>query len=138
MRNLDIQGLMNAIREWSDKQFSDGVFDHQRALPITHHLTKEVSELIDILEEVGNGDPSDENWDKVRMEYVDCLMLLLDSASHFGLSAYDLYRGCYIKLEINKKRKWGLPDENGVIEHIRDRERPFAVPEHKTLRKFKL
>jgi len=43
---------------------------------------------------------------------------LLDSASHFGLTAGNLLWYTETKLEINKRRKWGAPDKNGVVEHI--------------------
>lgn len=120
MKTLNIQGLMDLICKWSDEQFSDGIFTHERALPITYHLKKEVGELIEELQKVGNAELSHYEEEKVKEEYADCLMLLLDSASHFGLSADDLYRACVWKLEINKRRKWGSPDENGVVEHIRE------------------
>lgn len=115
----DMQGLMDSICAWSDQQFSNGVFTHERALPITHHLKKEVDELIEGLIDGGSNPTDIVLINRIKMEYADCLMLLLDSASHFGLSAADLYKVCSVKLRINKGRKWGVPDENGVVEHIR-------------------
>ncbi len=120
MLTHNIQLLMDLIRKWSDEQFSDGVFTHERTLPITYHLRKEVEELIDELKKVGNAELSGFELAKIKEEYADCFMLLLDSASHFGLSAENLYNECVWKLRVNKHRKWGAPDENGVIEHIRD------------------
>ncbi len=120
MLTHNMQKLMDLISEWSDMQFSNGVFTHERALPIIHHLKKEVGELIDELKKVGNAEPTYLEKEKVKEEYADCFMLLLDSASHFGLSAEDLYNACVWKLKINKHRKWGAPDANGVVEHIRE------------------
>ena len=37
-----LQALMNEVSEWSDKQFNEGVFNHERSLPIAHHLKKRV------------------------------------------------------------------------------------------------
>jgi hypothetical protein len=54
------------------------------------------------------------------MEYADCLILLLDAYRMNGGRADDLIETCYKKLEINRKRKWGKPDTNGVVEHIRE------------------
>ena len=47
-------------------------------------------------------------------------MLLDDCASHMKFTAKDIYKAEINKLEINKKRIWGNPDENGVVEHIKD------------------
>ncbi len=70
------------------------------------HLAKEVGELAER--------PFDD------MEYADCMLLLLDAASNAGLPADDLLNTCWEKLAINRARTWGEPDENNVIEHVRD------------------
>jgi hypothetical protein len=44
------------------------------------------------------------------------------SGTHFGINADELLTITYNKLEVNKKRKWGNADKNGVIEHIKDNE----------------
>lgn len=119
----DLQNLMDEIREWSDATFGT----HKRNPAIVHHLKKEVKELIEAINET-NACGVDEGIGigefgravkKTRMEYADCFMLLLDSASHFGISAEELLIATQQKLEINKDRKWGKPDANGVVEHIR-------------------
>jgi dATP/dGTP diphosphohydrolase len=95
-----IQQLQDEIADWSDSTFGAG----RPATTPLHHLAKEVAELIEA--------PQD------RMEYADCLMLLLDAYRMSGGSADDLIDACYQKLAINQKREWGQPDENGVVEHI--------------------
>ena len=110
----DLQRLMNEISEWSDSAFGED----QRNPAIAYHLKKEVPELIDALEKFQN--ESQSSVDKVGFEFADCFMLLLDSASHFGLTAGNLIYYTEEKLKINKTRKWGAPDENGVIEHIKE------------------
>lgn len=96
-----IQQLQDGIANWSDSTFGAG----RPATTPLHHLAKEVAELIE--------SPED------RMEYADCLMLLLDAYRMCGGSADDLVAACYEKLAINQERAWGQPDENGVVEHIR-------------------
>lgn len=96
-----IQQLQNEIANWSDATFGS---NRPAATPL-NHLAKEMLELIEAPED--------------RMEYADCLLLLLDAYRMAGGSADDLIEACYQKLEINKEREWGKPDENGVVEHIR-------------------
>jgi NTP pyrophosphatase (non-canonical NTP hydrolase) len=119
-----LQSLMNDISEWSDSTFGDA----QRNPGIVYHLKMEADELIEALDKsallgadlsVGIGEYG-RQVKKTKMEFADCFMLLLDSASHFHLSAEELIETTRKKLEINKKRKWGKPDKNGVVEHIRE------------------
>jgi len=104
-----LQQLMNDIGDWSDATFGEG----QRNPAILYHLKKEVQELIDEFEK------TEIDEFKKLGEYADCFMLLLDSARKYGISAGHLIRITREKLEINKKREWGKPDENGVVEHIK-------------------
>ncbi|MEG1415877.1 MAG: DUF550 domain-containing protein, partial [Clostridium sp.] len=89
--------------------------------PIAKHLKKEVDELIEALENFskGGGRPS-ELFFLAGSEFADCLMLLLDASNHFGYDADQLITACYNKLEVNKARVWGVPDRDGVVEHIRE------------------
>lgn len=119
----ELQKLMDDVSEWSDATFGA----MQRNPAIVWHLKKEVDELIQALdythalgvdESVGAGEFG-RQLSKTKMEYADCFMLLLDSAHHFGLTAENLLELTREKLEINKKREWGKPDVNGVVEHVR-------------------
>jgi len=75
-------------------------------LPTLHHLAKEVKETIE--------SPQDTS------EYADMLILLLGAFKRTGGNATDLVQAALDKVEINKNRKWGKADENGVIEHIKE------------------
>lgn len=68
------------------------------------HLQDEVKELIE--------NPND------KMEWADCLLLLLDAAWRKGHSVQDLFDFADEKLQINKKRKWEK-QSNGVFYHIK-------------------
>lgn len=89
--------------------FSDEKFGKER--PFTaplHHLKKEVDEAIE------SGEIE---------EFVDMQLLLLDAyRKRFpDFPVQTLLNCCREKIEIAlPKRKWGVPDENGVVEHIRD------------------
>ena len=118
----ELQNLMDEISSWSDKTFGEG----QRNPAILYHLKKEVVELIEAVEEfqkentINDLAESEKQLMNAMEEYVDCMMLLLDSAAHFGFGAESLLRCTAKKLSRNKTRKWGQPDCNGVVEHIRE------------------
>ena len=89
--------VQNMIGAWASKTFPD-------ASPqgIIAHLKKEVAEL-------------DESHDPE--EAADCFLLLM----HLGyMLRFNLLREALNKHDINCKRKWGQPDQDGVIEHIRE------------------
>ena len=118
-----LQNLQDDIKQWSDETFGS----HRTGKPIAHHLKKEIDEVIDAIEgletETSNtkADVRSVYWWKhtrVKFELADCLTLLLDIAAHEYINVSDLLDASEEKMEINKKRKWGEPDENGVVEHI--------------------
>lgn len=67
------------------------------------HLKKEVKELGENLD-----DP---------IEAADCVLLILGIAECKGYSLWDALQ---TKFEINKNRKWGLPDADGSVQHIEE------------------
>lgn len=69
------------------------------------HLQKEVVELMEA------------HGDRRKEEAADCLLILMHFAEAHGFSLLGAARD---KHEINRKRRWGKPDKDGVIEHIRD------------------
>ena len=97
----DWQELQNDIANWSTYQFP-----HQNPHSKITHLRSELVEL--------DEDPTD------VMEYADCFMLLIDTARLVGYDMSDIYKALREKLEINKNREWGEPDEHGVSYHIKD------------------
>ena len=120
------QELQNDIKKWSDETFGK----HRTGKPIAYHLKKEIKELIEALEDFHQGVYSYDvtvgalevvnKRRRIKMEAADCFTLLIDILAHEQLTIQDLYEGSIEKLEINKNRKWGKPDENGVIEHIKE------------------
>lgn len=86
-------------------------FPNADALSKAYHLKEEVDELIKDLKS---------NSPKRWSEYADCFMLLFGSASADGMSYEDICEAIEKKLKINRRRKWGKPDENGVVKHIKE------------------
>lgn len=101
--NSRIQQLQDEVADWSNATFGSS---RSPTIPL-HHLAKEVQELIAASDD--------------KMEYADCLILLLDAYRMAGGSADQLVETCFEKQEINRKRKWGTPNDNGVVEHIRSK-----------------
>jgi hypothetical protein len=101
MSKIDFTDFQKEHGVWSDQTF--GVRNANAPL---HHLKKEVDEVIE--------NPTD------IKEYADCFLLLMDCARLSGFNMDDIYFAAKQKFEENKQRKWGKPDVNGVVEHIRD------------------
>lgn len=69
------------------------------------HLAKEAQEAQDKPDDI--------------MEYVDCLFLTFDAAERAGFTYDQLLEAAWVKLEINKARKWGPKTTDGAVEHVR-------------------
>jgi len=89
---------MRAFRDWANVQFPNSTPQSK-----AHHLAKEAHELAN--------NPSDPE------EMADVLGLFAHLADWDGV---DLSGALRAKRLINQSRQWGTPDENGVIEHLRD------------------
>lgn len=97
--------LFNQITEWQKATFGQAT-----ALSKVNHLVEEVQELKEDLE---NSNPM------VHHEFADCFLLLFGAASSHGYSYNDINTIIREKFEIVKTRKWGEPDANGVVKHIK-------------------
>lgn len=100
------------ISEWQNETFPSAT-----ALSKVSHLKQEVSELFDELAKFEDGQL---NEDDLKTEFADCFILLYGAASSFGLTLFEINECINAKHNINLKRKWGKPDENGVVNHIKD------------------
>lgn len=98
-----LQELQYDINQWLDATFGEG---NLRFHPVMSHLREEVEEL----------DESDGDLE----EFADCLIILFDAAMTAGFNIRTLVAAIEWKLRINKKRRWGAPDETGKVNHIRN------------------
>jgi hypothetical protein len=94
--------LENQIIRWADKTFPNSR-DYSKMM----HLKKEVKELE---EAVFFGKRAD-----MIEEAADVAIILI----HL-IGTGDLKQAIRRKFKVLKKRKWGLPDADGVVEHIRE------------------
>lgn len=90
---------------WQKQTFPQGT-----SLSKLAHLKQEVQEL--------ENDLKTNNPEK-RLEFADCFLLLFGAAASDGMTYEDICNAIQEKHEINLKRKWGKPDENGVVNHIK-------------------
>ena len=94
----------NEITAWQKETFG-------QATPLSKiaHLTEELSELsYDLIN----------NKPERRLEFADCFFLLFGCAAADGMTFEDICKAIQEKFEINKERKWGKPNKNGVVNHI--------------------
>ena len=94
------------ITEWQDKTFPKAT-----SLSKLYHLEQEIKELKESITNINHGN----TW----LEFADCFLLLYGAAGKYGLSFEDIHHAIAEKFEINKKRNWGTPDENGVVNHVK-------------------
>lgn len=94
----------NEISAWQKQTFG-------QATPLSKiaHLAEELQELVSDLKS---------NNPERRLEFADCFFLLFGSAAADGMTYQDICQAIQEKFEINKARKWGKPDENGVVKHV--------------------
>lgn len=91
-------------------QWQTDTFGQATALSKIEHLKEEIEELsIDIAI----------NSDSKILEWADCFLLLFGAAASDGLGYQDICAAIDAKMRINRARKWGKPDENGVVHHIK-------------------
>jgi NTP pyrophosphatase (non-canonical NTP hydrolase) len=92
------------ITEWQNR-----IFGAATPLSKLEHLKQEVKEL--------ESDLKSNSEDK-KLEFADCFILLFGAAASDGMSYTDIVDAINEKMKINYRRKWGKPDEKGVVNHI--------------------
>lgn len=95
------------INKWQDETFGRAT-----ALSKIAHLKQEVDELECELKQSNNPTNTLE-------EFADCFILLFGCAASYGMTYEDCCEAINKKMEINRNRKWGNPDKNGVVNHIK-------------------
>ena len=92
--------LFNEIGQWAETTFTKSTPESA-----FNHLKREVKELSNNLHD--------------GKEMADIVMIIAHLASKAGI---DLEAEIIKKFNVNKSRRWGEPDEEGVCEHIADDE----------------
>jgi len=107
----EFQELIDEIMDFQKKTFPTST-----SISKLYHLEKEIPELIDELAKVYHNSGDNK---VIEMEYADAFLLLIGSAANYGLTADHIASAIRQKIEINKKRNWGNPDKNGVVQHLK-------------------
>jgi NTP pyrophosphatase (non-canonical NTP hydrolase) len=112
------------ISEWQNRTFGQAT-----ALSKTNHLIEEVLEL---RTDLVNNDPNK------RMEFADCFILLFGAASSDGMTYADICAAIDEKMQVNYSRKWGKPNENGVVNHIKTGQPDFEIVKDSDGKKYRV
>lgn len=96
----------NEITEWQRNTFGQST-----ALSKIGHLAEELQELVHDLHQ---------QYSERRLEFADCFFLLFGAAAADGMSYEDICNAISEKFEINKQRKWGNPDSEGIVRHVKE------------------
>lgn len=118
-----LENFMTDVNAWADQTFGSS----RKVVSVLHHLKQEVPELIEALEKHGEVMGVPLGTPAVEMEFADCFILLCNAAKKYGLSAALLKQVSELKMQINKERKWGKPDENGVVNHVKEPVRTYVT-----------
>lgn len=104
--NEEFEKIYNEVVAWQKQ-----TFPKSNAVSKVLHLEDEVKELLESLAL---------NHKDTHLEYADCFILLMGSADAYNLSFKDIVNSIKTKMEINKQRKWGEPNVDGIVKHIKD------------------
>ena len=108
MVSTGLSDLEKGILQWQAETFPQST-----PQGVMIHLQREFAELAEIYYLRG----TDASVDKLMSELADIFILSVSLADHFERS---LINAVIWKMKENKARKWAEPDEEGVIEHVRE------------------
>ncbi len=98
-------------------QWADFLLAHATPQTFAAKIAEEAAELILELGVLQGEGWAASNMDALRNEAADLYIVLTILATYFG---FDLLAAARSKHARNATRKWGPPDANGVIKHIKE------------------
>lgn len=110
--------LQRQIGEWGDQTFPydkrNWHEEDEACVRLLMHLEEEYDELTEAFSNVGFP-LLDTEVEDVAYEAADMVILLFRLAHICG---FDLLQAVERKMEVNRTRVWGAPDERGLIRHV--------------------
>lgn len=104
-----LQEIIEEITDWQDVTFTQAT-----PLSAVTHLQREVIELTFAIQ---SAHLKREGTSNLEEEIADCFFLLV-AVTH--LSKVNLEKAVADKMVVNLRRAWGLPDADGVVEHVHE------------------
>ena len=103
--------IFNKVTKWQEETFKS-----MTVLSVLTHLAGKSpsGEILELIEDIIIDSPNK------KSEWADCFILLFGAAKKDGMSYADICQCVDDKMNVNKKRKWGVPDKNGVVFHIKE------------------
>lgn len=99
---FSFESTLVRYNNWAEKQFPKSTSKSS-----LEGLKKEIIEVEDEL----NKPYSEVNKEELGLEYVDCMMYLIDGARRAGINEFELIYLFRKKLKINKNRSWNINED---------------------------
>lgn len=113
---MELMELIREQSEWSQATFGT---DRERGpVGALKHLSKEAKETIEAWWAYC-AELSPSSQQAQRMEFADCLLLILDASRRAGIRIDYLIASAREKMKTNKARTWPKPISDEPVEHIR-------------------
>lgn len=107
----EVWSLLKEYHDWVIERFPEST-----AMSSLIGLEREIQEVKIELVKIEEG--KNKIFDLMRLEYADCLMYLLDSATRANIDTELLFLSLAEKLKINKERNWSKNEDNSYS-HIK-------------------
>lgn len=104
--------ISQEITDWQDSVFTEAT-----PLSAATHLQREVVELVFEIQKLKFQPANHLDTSALEKEIADCFLLIVGVAH---LSGINLEAAIEEKMKINRRRIWGKPDSEGVVEHVRE------------------
>lgn len=108
MKTLD--EFQKEVGEWGEVTFPKSYINS-----VIDHFDDESKELIGNFKDEEGNRFSFVSYTNADEEAADCVLLLLHYCHKRDISLMQLMED---KMKVNRERKWGKPDERGVVRHV--------------------
>lgn len=104
----ELQKFFENNLSWQKATFKD-----QTVSGILKHLEKEAREVREAIE-------ANDHENDIKYEFADILILYGEAILRSGYDFNEIFNAALEKMTINRLRRWKKPDDDGVVEHIKE------------------